>query len=126
MGQYQWEDLPDAETIGYDTKRQEASDLRDEIIGIIKPRLDELAAAESVSELAGAKGISSAPATTVKVQIDELRAFHEQLKANRTKVTQNYLTDELFQTISPVMIVKKILKSELKNTTAFRNEINVN
>lgn len=105
-----WEDLPDAETVGYETKRQEASDLRDTIINLIKPRVDELKAAEAASELAGAQGTASTPVTTVKAQMDELRAIHEQLKTDRTKVTQRYLKDEKKDVLEPQLNTIKALK----------------
>lgn len=105
-----WEDLPDAETQGYESKRQDASDLRDEIIGLIKPRMTELEAVEAKSELTGAQGVAAGPVTTVQAQLDELKAIHEQLKADRNKVTRNYLRDETREILEAQLNTVKVLK----------------
>lgn len=58
----EWEDLPDAETVGYEGKPQQARDLRDEIQKQLQARVNELEKTEAQSELAGAKALQNAPA----------------------------------------------------------------
>lgn len=52
-------DYPDSETIGWETKKQEAMQLRDDIKAFLQPRIAELELLEAKSELSGAMAKAS-------------------------------------------------------------------
>lgn len=108
-----WEDLPDAETVGYEGKKQEAKDLRDEIRGLLEPRIKELEGVEAKSELAGAKAVQQSTGTqttSLQAQLNELTEIHEQLKKGNDEITKEYLKENPRTTLEPKLTTIEVLQ----------------
>lgn len=86
-----WEDLPDAETIGYEGIKQQALDLRDDIKSLIQPRITELEIEEAKSELAGAQAQQTLKTTTLDSQLQQLKEIFDQFEEDYDTYTKSYV-----------------------------------
>lgn len=84
-------DYPDSETIGWETKKQEAIQLRDEIKALIQPRISELEKLEAKSELAGAEAKAKDapnPSSTTETKLHELQQLYNDIKTEYGKLEE--------------------------------------
>lgn len=86
-------DFPERETVGWETKKQEAMQLRDEIKALIQPRILELEEMEAKSELAGAEAKAkdlSGPSETIGEKLNELQQLYDDIKAENSKLQEKF------------------------------------
>lgn len=104
-------DLPDAETLGYETKKQKATDIRDAIKGLLQPRISELEALEGTAELAGSKAVAAQQSITADAKLIELNGIHAQILEYYDTITKYYVEET----------ARAILESKLK-TICWKHE----
>lgn len=105
-----WEDLPDTQTLGYEGKKQEAMDLRDQIKGLLQPRITELEALEAQSEVVGAKSAATDQAVTIEAKLKELNNIHATIEGDYDTITKQYVLTHPRSTLEPKLKAMEILK----------------
>lgn len=87
------EDYPDAETVGGETKKEQAFGLRDEISAILDPRIQKLEEEIEAAKLAGAKQVlGQKPGTSFDAEIANLRSAFESIR-EENKNLKTFMSD---------------------------------
>lgn len=83
-------DLVDDATVGWETKKQEAIDVRDQIHRLLQPKIDELEIREAKSELAGAGNVATTKdiaTATENLKLVELQGIAGNLREQYRNLT---------------------------------------